>query len=107
MAAGRYLPAFVLPLRHRHWALLRFDGQAWFLQRRDGAQAEQPLNRVQVALGLPGHTWLRLQWDGAAWRRLWPHELHIWLSQREQAALWPLIHAALAQGQGRPWLGGR
>jgi hypothetical protein len=107
MAAARHLPAFVLPLGHRRWALLRFDGEAWFLQQRDGIQADQALSRVQVALALPGYTWLRLQWNAAAWRRFWPHELHIWLSQREQAALWPLIHAALAQRQGRAWLGGR
>jgi hypothetical protein len=107
MAAGRSLPSFVLPLAHVDWELLRFDGQAWFLIQRQTPHAEQALSRVQVALALPGRTWLRLQWGAAGWRRYWPFEIHVWIAGHEHAQHWPLIHAALAQYQGRTWLGGR
>jgi hypothetical protein len=97
----RRLAAFTLPLRDRRWRQLSFDGQAWRLLPQDDSAEEQAVRRVQVALDLPGRRWLRLQWG----RRLWSHELHLWLNRREFPALWPLIGAALTQSHGRAWLG--
>lgn len=103
--AGRRLPAFALPLRHRRWQLLSFDGERWHLLARAAPHAAQALDRVQIALELPGRRWLRLQWAGPGWRRWWPHELHLWVSEAEHAGVWPLIGAALSLHHGRPWLG--
>jgi hypothetical protein len=99
--ATRRLAAFTLPLRHRHWRQLGFDGQSWQLLPLREDRDPQPVKRVQVALELPGRRWLRLQWG----RRLWPAELHLWLTRRDFPALWPLIGAALTQSHGRAWLG--
>jgi hypothetical protein len=97
----RRLAAFVLPLARGPWQLLRFDGEAWFLMARAAPHEEQAVTRVQIALELPNARWLRVQWG----RRWWPQERHIWLRRRDHASLWPLIGAALALHQGRPWLG--
>ncbi len=98
----RRLAAFVLPMAGGSWSMLRFDGAAWFLIQRAAPHDEQALRRVQVALEFPGARWLRLQWGEPAW---WPRERHVWLRRRDHEALWPLIGAALALHQGRPWLG--
>ena len=98
---ARRLAAFTLPLRHRRWRQLSFDGQGWCLLPHELAAAEQVVDRVQVALELPGWRWLRLQWGG----RFWPHELHLALRRANFPTLWPLIGAALTQSHGRAWLG--
>lgn len=97
----RQLAAFVLPLARGPWALLRFDGNDWFLIERRAPHDETRLTRVQVALEFPAFRLLRLQW-GASW---WPRERHVLLRRRELLPLWPLIGAALALHQGRAWLG--
>jgi hypothetical protein len=106
--AQRRLAAFVVPLAHARWALLRFDGEAWFLRHRAAPGAEQAVERVQVALEWGQTRWIRLQWGLHGWRGIcWPHEVHLWLMARELGSLWPLIGAALAQHECRPWLGRR
>ncbi len=105
MPGTRRLPAFVLPIAKRRWDQLRFDGEAWSLRSRAAPQAEQALDRVQIALEGRDWRWLRLQWARDGWRRWWPAETHLYLRRGEHAALWPLIGAALAARQGRPWLG--
>ena len=105
MAKRRRLPAFALPLRKPGWDQLRFDGEGWSLRARREPHEEQALDRVQIALECAGWRWLRLQWAGAGWRRLWPRELHVLLRRKDFASQWPLIGAALTLNQGRAWLG--
>jgi hypothetical protein len=104
MARQRHLPAFVIRLQKRRWDQLRFDGEAWSLRERAAPQAEQALARVQIALETAGWRWLRLQGPAGALGG-WRLETHLYLRRWEHAAIWPLMGAALAQHQARPWLG--
>lgn len=107
MTERRRLAAFSLVLRQRRWRQLSFDGAQWSLWPRAPERPALVLSRVQVAVEWQGFRWLRLRWSPAGWRRFWPAETHLLLSRKDHAAQWPLIGAALAQSQGREWLGRR
>jgi hypothetical protein len=101
----RRLAAFAIPLEHRRWDLLRFDGQQWLLRERLAPCEERPLARIDVVLEGGAWRWLRLRVRVTGWRRLWPPQCHLWLRRRELPHIWPLIGAALALHRSRVWLG--
>lgn len=57
----RRLAAFAIPLEHRRWDLLRFDGQQWLLRERLAPCEERPLARIDVVLEGGAWRWLRLR----------------------------------------------